>query len=45
MAKKRNLSPEELAELRAAISQLRREVRELIEFLQAKLAGQKPERA
>jgi hypothetical protein len=39
MAKrKRNLTPDELAELRTLVAQLRREVAELMSFVQAKLA-------
>jgi hypothetical protein len=36
--KKKSLSPEELAEARALLAQVRRELRELIAFVETKLA-------
>jgi hypothetical protein len=38
MARKRNLSPEELAEARALLVEMRRELRDLIAFIETKLA-------
>jgi hypothetical protein len=39
--KKRNPTPDDIAEIRAALADVRREVAKLIEFLQQKL-GEKP---
>jgi hypothetical protein len=38
MARKKNLSPEELAEARALLAEVRRDLRELIAFIETKLA-------
>jgi hypothetical protein len=37
MARKKNLTPDELAELRALVAEIRREMRELMAFLEGKL--------
>jgi hypothetical protein len=38
MARKQNLSPEELAEARALLAEVRRDLRELIAFIETRIA-------
>jgi hypothetical protein len=38
MARKKNLSPEELAEARALLAEVRRDLRELIAFIETRIA-------